>query len=57
MSEADIHFEFYRHLENAIEDNPIRGSVTYGTARPEFSDGIGGRADIVVFDDNDEAYS
>jgi type I restriction-modification system DNA methylase subunit len=54
MSEADIHFELYRHLENAIEDNPDRGHVTYGTARPEHSEGIQGRADIVVFDSNDD---
>jgi len=54
MSEADIHFELYRHLENAIEDNPDRGAITYGTARPEYSEGISGRADIVVFDTNDD---
>lgn len=54
MSEADIHFEFYRHLQNAIEENPDRGRITYGTARPEYSQGISGRADIVVFDNNDD---
>lgn len=25
MSEADIHFDFYRHLQNAVEDEPKRG--------------------------------
>lgn len=54
MSEADIHFELYRHLQNAIEENPDRGRITYGTARPEYSEGISGRADIVVFDTNDD---
>lgn len=54
MSEADIHFELYRHLQNAIEDNPDRGHITYGTARPEYSEGISGRADIVIFDNNDD---
>lgn len=54
MSEADIHFELYRHLQNAIEENPDRGGITYGTARPEYSEGISGRADIVVFDTNDD---
>jgi hypothetical protein len=54
MSEADIHFELYRHLQNAIDDHPNREQITYGTARPEYSDGIGGRADIVVFDTNDD---
>lgn len=50
MSEADIHFELYRHLQNAIEETPARGQITYGTARPEYGEGIAGRADIVVFD-------
>lgn len=54
MSEADVHFEFYRHLQNAIDEDPDRGSVTYGYARPEYSEGIGGRADIVVFADDSE---
>lgn len=54
MSEADVHFEFYRHLQNAIEEDPRRGTITYDYARPEYSDGISGRADIVVFDDDDE---
>jgi len=54
MDESDIHFEFYRHLENAIEENPDRGNITYGTARPEYREGISGRADIVVFDSNDD---
>jgi type I restriction-modification system DNA methylase subunit len=54
MSEADIHFELYRHLQNAIEENPNREGTTYGTARPEYSEEISGRADIVVFDDNDD---
>lgn len=54
MSEADIHFELYRHLQNAIEENPERTGITFGTARPEYSEGISGRADIVVFDTNDD---
>jgi len=54
MSEADINFELYRHLQNAIEENPERASITYGTVRPEYSEGISGRADIVVFDTNDD---
>jgi len=54
MSEADIHFEFYRHLQNAIEQNPRRGNIEYDYARPEYGDGISGRSDIVVFDSDDE---
>lgn len=53
MSEADVHFEFYRHLQNAIEDKPLRGSIEFGYARPEYSEGISGRADIVIFDSDD----
>lgn len=54
MSEADIHFELYRHLQNAIEEKPEREQIIYRTARPEYSEGIIGRADIVVYDTNDD---
>jgi len=54
VSEADIHFDFYRHLENAIDDKAKRGSVRFDTVRPEYSDGIGGRADLVIFDESDD---
>lgn len=50
MGEADVHLELRRHLRNAIEDRPDRGRITYGTARPEYDAGSGGRADVVVFD-------
>jgi type I restriction-modification system DNA methylase subunit len=54
MSEADIHFELYWHLQNAIAENPARGGITYGTVRPEYGEGIDGRADVVVFDTDDD---
>jgi len=54
MSEADIHFDFYTYLKNAIDDGPNRGEIIYGDVRAEYSDGISGRADIVVFDNNDD---
>ena len=50
--EADIHFEFYRHLQNAIEEKPQRGSRTYTRVAPEYKKGIEGRADLVVFDED-----
>lgn len=50
MSEADIHFELYHHLENAIDRSPTRDSISYSTVHPEYSEGIHGRADIVVED-------
>jgi len=53
MSEADIHFALYHHLQNAIEEEPVRGTIRYGAVRPEYGDGISGRADLVVFDASD----
>lgn len=50
MSEAAVHFEFYRHLRNAIDDDPSRGNMVYSDVRPEFGKGINGFADIVLFD-------
>jgi type I restriction-modification system DNA methylase subunit len=52
MSEADIHFDFFAYLKAAISERPDRGSVTYGDVRAEYTDGLSGRADIVVFDDD-----
>ena len=50
MSEAGVHFEFYRHLQNAIDDDATRGETTYGTVEPEYGTDIEGFADLVVFD-------
>ncbi|RJT04760.1 N-6 DNA methylase [Halococcus sp. IIIV-5B] len=55
MSEADVHFELYRHLQNAIEANPDRDGVTFGTARPEYGENMEGFADIVIFDENGDS--
>lgn len=52
MSEADIHFEFYRHLANAVEDDPHRNGITFGDIRPEYGEDIDGFADIVLFEEN-----
>ncbi len=54
MSEAGVHFELYRYLENAIDDEPNRGNRTYQAVAPEFGDGIQGYADLVLFDSTDE---
>jgi len=51
MSEADVHFEFYRHLQNAIDDQSHRGAITFDTVRPEYGDDMDGFADIVLFDE------
>lgn len=51
MSEADIHFEFYRHLQNTIEtETPTRGEHGFGDAKPEYGKDTDGFADIVLFD-------
>jgi len=55
MSEADIHFEFYRHLQNAIDDQPVReGGIVFDEVRPEYGQDTDGFADIVLFDDGGE---
>lgn len=53
MSEAGVHFEFYRHLQNAIDTTPQRGTRTYDYIEPEYSQDISGRADLVVFDSSE----
>lgn len=52
MSEAGVHFDLYRHLQNAIEADPERGDRTYDAVAPEFGDDIRGFADLVLFDDS-----
>lgn len=51
MSEANVHFELYRHLQNAVEDQPTREGITFGDITPEYGEDIDGFADLVVFDD------
>ena len=50
MSEADVHFEFYRHLQNEIDDDPSRNGIGFSDARPEYGEGMDGFSDIVIFD-------
>lgn len=54
MSEAGVHFELYRHLENAMDSKPNRGNRTYETVVPEYGEGIRGFADLALFDTSDE---
>lgn len=53
-SEADIHFEFYRHLQNEIDAEPQRNGITFGKAQPEYGEDTDGFADIVLLDDDDD---
>lgn len=54
-SEADIHFELYRHLQNAIDAEEDFGEVSFSEARPEYRVN-GGLADIVVFDHRTDPF-
>ncbi len=48
-SEAEIHFELYRHLKNSIEENPEYHGVKFSDVSPE-KNVDGSFADIVVED-------
>lgn len=54
MTEADVHFELYRHLQNAVDADPTRGAITYDDVVAEYGTGIRGFADLVVFDSAEE---
>ena len=47
--EADIHFELYRHLANALDEDSRVGNFEFGDVRAEHP-ADGGFADIVLFD-------
>ncbi len=49
QSEAEIHFELYRHLQDAIEDQSEYYGFEFGNVRPE-ENVNGGKADIVIED-------
>jgi hypothetical protein len=36
MSEADIYFELYRHLQNAIDEPPQRNGLIFRDVRAEY---------------------
>ncbi len=50
--EANIHFELYRQLSNAIEKTPEHGGIEFGSVIPEYKVG-NKRADIVLLDANE----
>ena len=54
MDEAGVHFDFYHHIRNAIEDDPQRGQRTSERVKPEYKQNVDGRADLVLFDTNDD---
>lgn len=54
-SEARIHFELYRHLQNAIDADGDFDGTTFSEARPEYRVN-GGLADIVVLDERDQPF-
>ena len=50
VSEARIHFEFYRYIQNLLDSGFYYRGITFTNAEPEYSKGLTGFADIVVFD-------
>jgi len=55
--EATIHFDLQRHLQNAIDDGVTADRVHFSRSEPEYSKNLmGGRADVVVFDDNNNPW-
>jgi len=55
-SEAQVHFEFYRYIQNALDLGFSYRGVKFTKARPEYSKGLTGFADIVVFDNIDRPW-
>lgn len=53
-TEADVHFELYRHLQNSIERQRDHGNIRYGRVECERSVN-GGYADVVVWDSSGRA--
>jgi type I restriction-modification system DNA methylase subunit len=53
MSEADTLGDFYYYLRNAVETTPQRDQRTYDRIAQEYTQGISGRADLVLFDADD----
>jgi len=54
-SEARIHFELYRHLQNAIDVDGEFDGTTFSRALPEYRVN-GGLADIVVLDERERPF-
>jgi len=48
--EAQIHFELYRHIQNSLDLGFFYRNVRFTKAEPEYSKGLTGFADIVIFD-------
>jgi len=55
-TEADIHFELYRHLQNVIERAEPSDGVLFAQCKAEYGQGIKGFADLVLFDNHNKAW-
>ncbi len=52
IREASLHFELHRHMQNAIAEGLAINGICFTQSEPEYSKNLmGGRADIVIFDD------
>lgn len=56
LSEAQIHFAFYRHLQNLLDAGFTYRGVNITRAEPEYSKNIDGFADIVIFDNRNQPW-
>lgn len=56
VREAQIHFEFYRHIQNLLDKDFSYRGIRFKKAEPEYSKGLNGFADIVIFDNLDRPW-
>lgn len=51
IGEAEIHFEFYHHLKNALDKKDTYDGIRFTDVKPEHRTPSGGKADIAIFAD------
>jgi type I restriction-modification system DNA methylase subunit len=56
ISEAQIHFELYRYLQNAIGAGFSYRGINIARVEPEYSKNIDGFADLVIFDNRERPW-
>lgn len=56
MTEAQIHFELYRNLQNFLSAGFSYRGMSFVRAEPEYNKGLDGFADIVVFDNHSRPW-
>jgi len=56
LTEAQIHFELYRHLQNFLTMGFSYRGISLTKVEPEYNKGLDGFADVVVFDNRDRPW-